>query len=98
MAPNEDDSSDSDIGDYTTTNVLLGYASKEPADDSFSQLGGYPVSSLSFHSRRKCSRNLSNLTFPDMALPQLTPLSISRQMQKLQMSNDSIITAEWGLA
>lgn len=46
MPRSDDDSSDSDIGDYTTTNVLLGYASKEPTDDSFSQLGGHPVGLL----------------------------------------------------
>ncbi|KAL9577004.1 MAG: hypothetical protein Q9203_007612 [Teloschistes exilis] len=38
MAAHEGDSSDDD-GDYTTTNVVLGYASKEPTDDQFSQMG-----------------------------------------------------------
>ena len=33
-----------DEGAYTTTNVMLGYASTEPTDDPFSQLGGTPVS------------------------------------------------------
>ena len=50
MPLNDSDSSDEDnedIGAYTTTKVLLGYASKEPTDDSFSQLGGRPVSILS---------------------------------------------------
>ncbi|KAL9576011.1 MAG: hypothetical protein Q9212_007470, partial [Teloschistes hypoglaucus] len=42
MAAHEGDSSDDD-GDYTTTNVMLGYASKEPTDDPFSQLGGTPT-------------------------------------------------------
>ncbi|KAL8968739.1 MAG: hypothetical protein Q9197_004716, partial [Variospora fuerteventurae] len=28
---------------YATTNVMLGYASKEPTDDPFNQLGGVPV-------------------------------------------------------
>ena len=37
------DSDSSDEEDFTTTNVLLGYASKEPTDDGFSQLGGFPV-------------------------------------------------------
>lgn len=39
--------SDSDLDDFApgvSTNVLLGYASKEPSDDSVSQLGGDPVS------------------------------------------------------
>lgn len=43
MAPNDSDSSDEE--NFTTTNVLLGYASKKPTDDTFSQLGGYPVRS-----------------------------------------------------
>ena len=38
-------SDSSDEGDYaTTTNVLLGYASEEPLDDTTSCLGGSPVS------------------------------------------------------
>ena len=43
MALHESDSSDEDVDDYTTTNVLLGYASKEPTDDTISRLGGHPV-------------------------------------------------------
>ena len=42
MAPNDSDSSD-ESGSFTTTNVLLGYASEEATEDEFSQLGGYPV-------------------------------------------------------
>lgn len=43
MDPNDSDSSGADESDFTETNVLLGYASKTPTDDSISQLGGYPV-------------------------------------------------------
>ena len=43
MAYNDSESSDDESGNFTTTNVLLGYASKEVTDDDFSQLGGYPV-------------------------------------------------------
>ena len=43
MAPNDSDSSDNESGSFTTTNVLLGYASKDATEDEFSQLGGYPV-------------------------------------------------------
>ncbi|KAF2144814.1 uncharacterized protein K452DRAFT_223090 [Aplosporella prunicola CBS 121167] len=44
MAPYDSDSSGDDSdGEYTETNVLLGYASKEPTDDPVSQLGGYPT-------------------------------------------------------
>lgn len=37
------DSDSSDGGNDFETNVLLGYASKEPTSDEFSQLGGRPV-------------------------------------------------------
>jgi len=35
--------SDSSGSEDVATNVLLGYASKEPTSDDFSQLGGHPV-------------------------------------------------------
>jgi pre-rRNA-processing protein TSR4 len=44
MAPYDSDSSGGENDEYTETNVLLGYASKEPSDDTISQLGGKPVS------------------------------------------------------
>ena len=39
------DSESSNAGDdgFAATGILLGYASKEATDDSFSQLGGRPV-------------------------------------------------------
>ncbi|KAL9609587.1 MAG: hypothetical protein Q9167_005660 [Letrouitia subvulpina] len=37
------DSSDEETEQYTTTNVMLGYASQEPIEDGFNQLGGYPT-------------------------------------------------------
>ena len=37
--------SDSSGADDVETDVLLGYASKEPTTDNFSQLGGHPVRS-----------------------------------------------------
>ncbi|MCJ1308703.1 hypothetical protein MMC25_002357 [Agyrium rufum] len=43
MPPQDSDSSDDGLDSFTTTNVLLGYASKEPTDDTISQLGGQPV-------------------------------------------------------
>ena len=43
MAQNDSDSSNGESESFTTTNVLLGYASKEATEDEFSQLGGYPV-------------------------------------------------------
>ena len=44
MAKYDDsESSDDGINNYTTTNVLLGYASRKHTDDIISQLGGEPV-------------------------------------------------------
>lgn len=43
MAPYDSDSSDDEEGDYIETNVLLGYAAKEPGDDTISHIGGSPV-------------------------------------------------------
>ncbi|KAI0475554.1 hypothetical protein GGR56DRAFT_518394 [Xylariaceae sp. FL0804] len=40
MAPYDSDSSADEEQDYTETNVLLGYASKDPGDDPTSRLGG----------------------------------------------------------
>ncbi|CZR57428.1 related to rat apoptosis protein RP-8 [Phialocephala subalpina] len=42
MAPYDSDSSGGEDDDYTETNVLLGYASKEASDDTISYLGGRP--------------------------------------------------------
>jgi hypothetical protein len=39
------DDEDGTTSDYTTTSTLLGYASKEPTEDTISHLGGTPVSS-----------------------------------------------------
>jgi pre-rRNA-processing protein TSR4 len=44
MAPYDSDSSGGEDDDYTETTVLLGYAAKEPSEDTISHLGGYPVS------------------------------------------------------
>lgn len=47
MAPYDDsDSSGAEDADYTETNVLLGYPSKDADDDTISRLGGRPVSCL----------------------------------------------------
>ncbi|CAD6443033.1 2d7e5965-15a1-45d2-8a00-0d4fa3cd0cf8 [Sclerotinia trifoliorum] len=43
MAPYDSDSSGGEEEDYTETNVLLGYAGKEPQDDTISYLGGEPT-------------------------------------------------------
>ena len=49
MAPYDSDSDEGEDNDYTETNVLLGYAAKEPTDDTISQLGGKPVCFNSMH-------------------------------------------------
>lgn len=55
MTSMNSDSSDDENEGYTTTNVLLGYASKEPTDDPISQLGGYPVSTQTHKPQAKAS-------------------------------------------
>lgn len=45
MATYESDSSGGEENDFTETNVLLGYACKDPEDDIISQIGGRPVCS-----------------------------------------------------
>lgn len=47
MAPYDSDDSLDEDQDYTETNVLLGYASKDADDDTISRLGGRPVSPTS---------------------------------------------------
>lgn len=45
MAPyDSDDSLDDEDQEYTETNVLLGYASKDADEDTISRIGGRPVS------------------------------------------------------
>ncbi|KAI1086628.1 programmed cell death protein 2 [Rostrohypoxylon terebratum] len=42
MAPYDSDSSAGEDEEFTETNVLLGYASKDPGDETISRLGGRP--------------------------------------------------------
>lgn len=51
MPSYDSDSSGDEGSEYTETNVLLGYASKEPTDDNFSQLGGRPVRPVLQHAQ-----------------------------------------------
>jgi hypothetical protein len=46
MADYDSDSSLEGASEYTETGVLLGYATKEPTEDTISHLGGQPVSTL----------------------------------------------------
>lgn len=48
MAPYDSDSSAGEEDDFTETNVLLGYASKDSGDESISRLGGRPVSDMRY--------------------------------------------------
>lgn len=73
MGHDESDSSDAD-SDYTATNVLLGYASKDLVDDTFSQLGGKPVIIPSATSHRSCT----DLSFRYGRPPLLSPPQPSR--------------------
>lgn len=61
MAPHDSDSSGDEQEDYTETNVLLGYASKEPED--ISHLGGRPVSNFT-----QVLFPITSSTFPSFAL------------------------------
>lgn len=54
------DSSSDEEGDYTITNVILGYASEEPVGDEISHTGGHPVSRGAGSSRKH------RLTITDM--------------------------------
>lgn len=54
MPPYESESSD-EGEDYTETNVLLGYATKDATGDAISHIGGAPVRTL-LHIRPKDSR------------------------------------------
>ncbi len=57
--------SDSTEGDYTETNVLLGYASKDADEDTISKLGGLPVrTNPSPRCLVRISFHQSNLTLP----------------------------------
>lgn len=46
MADYDSDSSYDGENDYTTTNVILGYASAESSGDDISRVGGHPVCEL----------------------------------------------------
>jgi len=68
MAPYDSDSSGGDDDEYTETNVLLGYASKEASDDTISHLGGKPVSHEVKRHPRHCRRLDAN-TFVALTVP-----------------------------
>ena len=53
MAAYDSDSS-GELDDFTETTTLLGYASKDRTDDTFSQLGGLPV--RNYHTFIHCEK------------------------------------------
>lgn len=68
MADYDSDSSANEETDIQT-NVLLGYASREPTGDDFSQLGGRPVdhpSSSSFSMNYETRMNLLRVGYLDL--------------------------------
>lgn len=95
MPPSLSDSSDDEVS-YTTTNVMLGYASKEPTADSFSQLGGLPVSCDIITVALECCL-LNDLTScPDMAHSHQYALCSPSQVQNVQSDDEPDSAAEWG--
>ena len=86
-------SSDDDLNDYTITNTLLGYASKDPTDDPVNQLGGQPVSmALTIG---PIMSTPSNMITSVMARPREPSLSSTRQMQSLQPHDDAAVATQW---
>lgn len=95
MAPSLSDSSD-DEASYTTTNVMLGYASKEPTGDNFSQLGGLPVCCRRITQALECCL-LNDLTScPDVAYPHQHAFRSPSQVQNVQRNDGPTIAAKWG--
>lgn len=92
----EIDSSDAASDTYSATNVLLGYAAKEPTDDEFSQLGGFPVCFDA--SIDKNSLQLRDLTSTsDMARFFKPAIVAPRTLQELQPVAESAASIERGL-
>jgi hypothetical protein len=106
MGNYDSDSSDGGDQDFTETNVLLGYASKEASesDDVNSYIGGRPVRTpmrqKSPCSTIYCSDNIefSNFYPADMVRPHHSTIRRSREVQSMQRYDGSAFTAEWGLA
>ena len=78
MAFEDSDSSEDDLR-LTTTNVVLGFASKDPTDDDFSQLGGHPVSTYTERCWRTLLRsNQHHRPGPTRRAPRLLSLEDAR--------------------
>ena len=95
MAPSLSDSSDDEVS-YTTTNVMLGYASKEPTGDIFSQLGGLPVCYEMITVALECCLLKDLTSCPDMAHSHRCAFCSLSQMQDMQRDDEPDFAAEWG--
>ncbi len=91
MASNISGSSDEELDDYTTTDILLGYTSKELTDDPFNQLGGQPVSMAL---NAQVATFLSKTNPIEMARSDQPALSLGRKMQGLQPYIDAAAAIE----
>lgn len=94
MASYDSDSSLEDDGEYTATNVLLGYATEESTEEGISQLGGYPVCEArlaTIPSSLKCLLIHSAV----MARRKDSASGRLSEMQSLQRPNGSHASIEW---
>lgn len=80
MAPYDSDDSLDEDQDYTETNVLLGYASKDADDDTISRLGGRPVSLLSPSNTTVNRTSDADLISLGLARPLKTTIIVPRPM------------------
>lgn len=85
MAPYDSDDSLDEDQDYTETNVLLGYASKDADDDTISRLGGRPVSHPPLPRNNDVGKAAeTNIISPGLARLLKTAIIIPRPLQGLQ--------------
>lgn len=87
-----DSSLDDDDQSGTSTNVLLGYATKDAVDDSISQLGGEPVRRTPPSLRPSLCTYSANI---DMALARSPSLRLARQMPILQQPHGPPPAVKW---
>lgn len=102
MASYDSDSSGGEDNDFTETNVLLGYASKEASDDTISYLGGRPVSLQCFHFTWNANPSfttiiqytITNLQIPVLDRPLYPAIRRPRKMQSLQRPDGSAVATK----
>ena len=90
MADYDSDSSD---GEFTETNILLGYASKDVEEDTISKLGGRPVRPRT--PSIQCAMSMSNLaSTTGMDRSRYSTVSGPCSLQSLQRSHGSHLAAK----